>query len=48
MKKPITIALLGTIETTTDYADDLIAKIVNESVTNYSNNVETDTDNNTN
>lgn len=48
MKKTLTIALLGTIATTSVYADDLNAKIVNESVTKYSNNVETDADTNTN
>ncbi|APD50282.1 hypothetical protein [Francisella hispaniensis] len=48
MKKTLTIALLGTIATTSVYADDLNAKIINESVTKYSNNVETAADTNTN
>ncbi|AEE26632.1 hypothetical protein [Francisella hispaniensis] len=48
MKKILTIALLGTIATTSVYADDLNAKIVNESVTKYSNSVETAADTNTN
>ena len=41
MKKTLTIALLGTIAATSVYADDLSAKVVNESVTKYSNDAET-------
>ncbi|GMN90203.1 coiled-coil domain-containing protein [Francisella sciaenopsi] len=44
MKKTITIALLGSIAATSVYADDLNANIVNNSIIDYSNKVETAAD----
>ena len=41
MKKTLTVALLGSIATTSVYADDLNSNIVKDSLTTYSTNVET-------
>ncbi|WP_395167579.1 hypothetical protein [Francisella salimarina] len=44
MKKTITLALLGSIAAASAYADDLNANIVNNSIIDYSNKVETAAD----